>query len=95
MAIDFLQAQKKQRNMIIILIAVVCITLLVFWYGFLRQSAPPAPAAPSEKGGSPVQSKIEINFGVLEGAALEALQDFEGIPALKDEAGRENPFAPY
>jgi len=85
MAIEFLQAQKRQRYLII------CATLLVVWLGFFRTPAAVAPAS------LPLAAppKIEINWDALKDAKLEALESFLQIPPLKDKAGRANPFTSY
>jgi len=91
MAIEFLQAQKKQRYLILILTLAICAILLVIWLGFFRTPAPVVPVS------SPMvaQPKIEINWDVLKDTKLEALKTFEQIPDLKGKAGRENPFTSY
>ncbi|MFH1575368.1 MAG: hypothetical protein ABIB55_00280 [Candidatus Nealsonbacteria bacterium] len=91
MAIEFLQAQKKQRYLILILTLAICATLLVVWIGFFKTPAVVAPVFLPQA----VQPKIGINWDVLKDTKLEALQNFEQTPALEDEVGRENPFTPY
>ncbi len=90
MAIEFLQAQKKQRYLMLILTLVVCAIILVIWLGFFRKPAPVIPASAPK-----AQSKIEINWDVLKDAKFEKLQSFPQVPDLKDKAGRKNPFTPY
>ena len=90
MAIEFLQAQKRQRYLILILTLVICGILLVVWLGFFKK-----PAAAPIYLPVIVPPKIEINWDVLKDEALAELQSFKQIPALKDEVGRENPFTPY
>jgi len=91
MAIEFIQAQKKQRYLILILTLTICAILLVVWLGFFR-----TPAAVVPVSAPPViYPKIEINWSALEDKKLEELKAFEQIPALEDEVGRENPFTPY
>ena len=92
MAITFLEKTKRQRNLIYIFIAVVLITSLTIWLGFLK------PKKPSEEVIPPISTeKIEIDFEVLKNPFLEKLQIFEGLPQLPSEGkiGRENPFIPY
>ena len=91
MAIEFLQAQKKQRYMMLILTFTICGILLVVWLGFFRQPAPVVPVSTPTS----IQPKIEINWDVLADEKLEALKTFERIPELKEEVGRENPFTDY
>jgi len=90
MAIEFLQAQKKQRYLVLILTFAICITLLVVWFGFFRNSVPAVPVS------APVaQPKIEINWNLLGDAKLKALKAFEQAPALEKAPGRKNPFTTY
>jgi len=91
MAIEFLQAQKKQRYLILILTLIICATLLVVWLGFFQGAAPVAPVSLP----AAVQPEIEINWDVLQDEALAELKSFEEIPALEEKAGRKNPFTSY
>jgi len=91
MAIEFLQAQKKQRYMMLILTFTICAILLVVWLGFFRQPESVVPVSTPTL----IQPKIEINWDVLADEKLEVLKTFERIPELKDEVGRENPFTDY
>lgn len=91
MAIDFLQAQKKQRYLIIILTLAICAILFVVWLGFFKSPAPVVPGSFPQV----IKPKIEINWDVLKDTKLEELQIFQQIPALKDKAGRKNPFISY
>jgi len=91
MAIEFLQAQKKQRYMMLILTFTICAILLVVWMGFFRGEEPIAPVSTSTF----IQSEVEINWEALSDEKIEALKTFERIPELKGDVGRENPFANY
>jgi len=91
MAIEFIQAQKKQRYLILILTLVICAILLVVWQGFFRQPAPLIPV--SSPAVAP--SKIEINLEALKDTKIGELKIFEQIPAFAGEVGREDPFTPY
>ncbi|MEK7503611.1 MAG: hypothetical protein AAB577_01370 [Patescibacteria group bacterium] len=91
MAIEFLQAQKKQRYLILILTLAVCAILLVVWQGFLRAPGPVIPAYSP----LPAPPKIEINWDVLKDTKLQDLKVFEQIPAFGTTTGRSNPFTPY
>ena len=91
MAINFLQAKKRQRNMMLLLAMVICAILLVIWFGFFRESAPSSPyVAPITSS-----SKIKIDWETLQAPELEALKTFELVSPFENEAGRENPFTPY
>ena len=90
MAITFLQAKKRQRYLIFILVFMIFAILIIVLQGFLRKSQPSA-VAPT----SPEPKKIIINWPVLQAPQLEELQVFETIAPLEGEAGRKNPFIPY
>lgn len=91
MAIKFLQAQKRQRYLILILTLTICAILLVVWFSFLRGPAPVVPASPPQV----VQPKIDINWNVLQDENLKELNNFSQISAFKDKVGRKNPFTVY
>lgn len=91
MAIEFLQAQKRQRYLILILTLIICAGLLVVWLGFFKGSAPVVQVAAPKA----TQPKIEINWDALKDAQLETLQSFQPVPDFKDKTGRENPFTSY
>ncbi len=61
MAINFLQSQKKQRYLILILALAICVVLFVVWQSFFRGVASVVPASSSMLN----QLKIEINFGLI------------------------------
>lgn len=94
MAIPFIQKRKKQKNLTLILVALIIITGLVVWWGFFRSSetAPPSPEIE-------IIERIEIDFSVLEEPIVKDLESFEEIGsfewATSDIPGRENPFVPF
>jgi len=92
MATDFLQAQKKQRYLMLILTLAICTILLVVWLGFFKKAPAPAVAPVSAPLTMP---KVEIHWDVLKDVKLEALKNFEQIPAFANKTGRKNPFTPY
>lgn len=92
---NFFQQQKKQRNLVIILIAILAVTGLIFLFGFLQNDS----AVPSEfeSGGSIIQTKkIEMDFSVFENPILKVLLPFSAISPLNASSslkiGKENPF---
>lgn len=91
MAINFLQAKKRQRYMMLFLALVICAILLVIWFGFFKAAAPLPPyVAPTT-----FLSKIKIDWEILKDPELETLKAFELVSQFEDEVGRENPFTPY
>ena len=92
MAIEFIQTQKRQRYLILILTLVISAILLVVWQGFFRE---PAPSTTTSLP-AVAPSKIEINLEVLKDIKLGELKIFEQVPAFEDEVvGRKDPFTPY
>ena len=90
MAVNFVQTQKRQRYLILILALIICAILVVVWQGFSRRETSVAPVSP------PVTPlKIKINLELLKDARLEKLEVFEPIPVLEKQSGRKNPFTPY
>lgn len=88
MPADFFQEQKKQRYLILILTLAICAILLVVWLGFLRSSAPAAPASLT----TAVRPKIEINFDLFKKDLVVVPPDFSAgltaspaMPALNQE----------
>jgi len=91
MAIEFIQAQKRQRYLILIFTLIICAIILIVWLGFLRSPTSTVPVSSTAM----VHPKIEINWDILKDTKLKNLQVFQQVPVLKDKTGRQNPFAPY
>ncbi len=90
MAITFLQAKKRQKNLMLILALAILAISLIIWFSFLRNEAPPSAPTPV-----PAQLEIKIDWSTLEDPQLGSLQVFEEVLPFEDEIGRENPFTPY
>ncbi len=90
MAITFLQAKKRQKNMILILGSAILAIVLLIWFSFLRSEAPPSSLSPAL---APLE--IKIDWETLQNPQLESLQMFEEVLPFEDEVGRENPFTSY
>ena len=91
MAIDFLQAKKQQRYLILILALVIFAILIIVWQGFFK--APAVSLTPLATPALP--QKVIINWSTLQAPQLKELQVFEEISPFEGEIGRENPFIPY
>jgi hypothetical protein len=89
--------QKKQKYMIWIFIAVLIITLIVIYFGFLKDKI--------KIGGINVPSfgpantditigKINIDFDMLDKEELKNLTPFEDALPFNGKVGREEPFKP-
>lgn len=89
--VDFIQEKKKQKRLVYIMTAVLLITFLVIWFGFLRK---PEVSAPKPSSAGLEFEKVEIDFSLLESPVLRELKDFEAIPQFEGDLGRENPFLP-
>lgn len=88
MPITLFQTRKRQRYLILVLIAIIPVIFLVLWYGFFIKEKAFLPESLELK-------RIEIGWEVLKDPRLEALQSFEEIVPFGEEVGRENPFVPY
>ncbi len=91
MAITFLQAKKRQRYLLLILVLIVFAILIIVWQGFLKGKE--APVTPVASLLAP--EKITIDWQILEDPRVAALQTFEQILPFEDKVGRENPFILY
>lgn len=92
MAITFVEQRKKQKYLIWIFVLFSLATLIVVWFGFFRKK-PLLYLTPQITVISPRQ--VQINFELLESDALKSLEQFEGIPPLEGQKGRQNPFLPF
>ena len=90
MPINFIQQRKKQKYLIVIVMAMFVITAVLLWSGYFRK---PEPVLEEALVGS--IKEIKIDFDVLENPFLQESQVFEKIPSFEGEIGRENPFLPY
>jgi len=91
MAIIFLQKKKRQKYLILALIAIIILTLFILWHSYLAK--PKIPLVSKKISYRP--PKIGINFEVLESPILKELQPYEEISSFEEKIGRENPFVPY
>lgn len=95
MAITFTQEENKQKNLLLIFLALILIIFLIFYFGYLKKEKISFFKG-SEISPSNLPRKFEINFEVLKNPILKKLQIFEKIEPVKpEEVGRENPFLPY
>jgi len=91
MAITFLQAKKRQKNLTLILVLVIIAILVIVWQGFLKGGG--TPTLPYVTPLTP--RGVNIDWPTLEDSQITELQAFEKILLFEDEIGRENPFIPY
>ena len=90
MAIILPQQRKKQSYLSLFFLILIILIFVVIWQAYraqikVKNSTEVIPQFP----------KVEINYAVLESAALRGLQLFEEIKPLEGSSGRENPFLPY
>ena len=96
MAIVFLQKEKKQRNLIIVFVAVILIAIVVLWFGVFSEEEPEVEEIPLFP-----EREIKMDFGILESPELESSRPFSEIEPFEEGTttgqiiGRENPFLPY
>ena len=89
MTVKFIKQRKKQKYLILIFVAVISITGIVLWFGFLKEkkkSASVAAITPRE---------IKIDFEFLNDPFLKELKPFIKVFPFEGLIGRENPFLPY
>ncbi len=92
MPVVYIEERKKQKKLIIISSVLILITFFILWQGFFKESL----SVEREMGPSVFASRrIKIDFTVLDDPVLKNLIDFEKIPSLEQNIGRENPFLPY
>ena len=85
-----LQAKAhSKRTLPIIGVAVLIILALVFYFSFLRDTAPQLPGDSSGRG----DIIPEIELSVLESSVLSRFRSWSVLPVIIGETGRENPFS--
>jgi len=99
MAIVFVQQNKKQKVLLLVLILSLVAIAAVIWYGFFRNERPAADIY-LEENVNLVEEDIKIDFKVLENPLLKELQPYSEIQPLGSDGstgsqGRQNPFLPY
>lgn len=91
MAITFPPYYKKQKKLILILIAALAVGSIIVGVVLTKKTAPLSSLFLEVP--KPIEPKI--NWKVLEDPGLESLQILPEIPPLGEEPGRVNPFLPY
>lgn len=93
MPISFIQQKKKQKQLFLVVGAVLAVTVLVLWFGYFRQ--PQESFVPPITTTTSFVKDIKVNFEVLKNPFLKEFNIFEQIPPFEGDVGRENPFLPY
>ncbi len=88
MAVKFIEQRKKQKYLILIFVAVLVITGLVLYFGFLKEEKTPVSTVAS------LPREIEIDFKTLNNPFLKELKPFTKILLFEGVVGKENPFLP-
>lgn len=94
MAVQYIKEKTKQKYYLMAFGAVIVITLIVLWFGFLKDSftfLTPSSAV-NLSSYSYVRQEIRINFDFLESQTLKDMEVFNQIPAYDGQVGREEPF---
>ena len=91
MAITLVQRKKIQQGLILVLVAVLLITTIVLWSGFLKKGG----AQPAAESPVPALKPVEIDFGVLEIPLLKTLENPPEAGSEPESPGRRNPFLPF
>ncbi len=87
MAIVFKKQIKKQKNLILVFLALVLITIsIVWWSQHIEEKLFVEPIMHFRK--------IKIDFKIFENSFFKELQPIEKIPDFEGEMGRKNPFIP-
>jgi len=87
MAITFIQQKKRQQYLLAALLVVALVTGFVLWQGFIAKGGTGGPVV------RPPQS-VELRFEVLEGEALDKLDNPVEEVILPQDVGKGNPFLP-
>jgi len=90
MTLNFLPTQSRQRYLIWIFLAVICIGAVVLWYGYFRQET----VSFFQSTTVPPPREISLDFSVFENPAFQEL----GVPITEipvpEPPIRINPFLP-
>ena len=93
MAITITKERKRQRYLVLALVAMIFITFALLWLRFFRKPQEPALLPPA-----PVVyalREIPIDWRLLEEIGGGISQPFKAISGFGEDFGRENPFVPY
>ncbi len=94
----YLDQQKKQKYMIAIFSVILVITLVILWFGFLKNKISFSifkTNLPSNQAGELGSMKdIKINFDFLNTKAFQDLLPFKDVSPFEGKAGRDEPFKP-
>lgn len=107
MPIQSLEQRKRQKTLLIVMLAIVLITVIVLYFGFWSKTpVPSGQFGPGEAGtvvpGISIATeeklkKINLDFDFLNEEIIPFLKIHGEIPVSiqEDEIGRTNPFIPY
>jgi len=91
MVVEFRQQKKKQRNLLIVGIIVILITVGVLYFGFLQDKT--VGIIEIEPANS--IKEVTIDTTVFENPFFAEDKPFEEVPAFEGSIGRENPLTPF
>lgn len=93
MAITITRERKRQRYLVLALVAMIFVILAVLWFGFFgKQGAAVLPVPANVVYAVP---EVSIDWQLLEEVGSVTSQPFKGISAFGEDFGRSNPFVPY
>lgn len=92
---------KRQKILIMVLVAVLVITAFV-WYTNFQKKPSDDEYIPPERAGAAVPLPIEerlkeirLDISILDDSLFKSLRSHGLLPVTVGEAGRENPLLPY
>lgn len=86
--------RKKQRNLIVVAILIVAVTLGVLYFGVLRQKSEEPAVLKSAVNLLRGIKEVKLNLDVLYDRRFLDLAPYEKLPT-DIKTGRDNPFIPY
>jgi hypothetical protein len=96
MAGTYIKEKSKQKYYLIVFALVIIITLVIVWFGFLKDNFTflNANSAAVSSPVSILPKQANIDFDFLESQELKDLETFNPLSAYEGEIGREQPFFP-
>ena len=88
MAITFVEKKKRQRILILALLAIFFLIAGVIWWGFF------AGIVPFTKSVIPAAQRIQVDMTILFHPVFQDLDEVKETTQILPEVGRDNPFLP-
>ena len=88
MAITFVEKKKRQRVLILVLLAILFVIAGVVWWGFFGVTAPTTESLLS------APRRVQVDTSILFHSVLKELNEPKETIQTLPEVGRDNPFLP-